>query len=157
MTEIGDPSYVAGAEITFDPAAVGSPQPHVIYTDGTGATMARATIEATALSAPVTCQDYIDLSCTVTLRVTTVEVIRHGRIVATHAGVAAGPHERLVNLGTKTVNIVVGRTAIVPVALDASGRRLLSATHRINATLTLTHFGSLRLASQSIRFTSRHH
>ena len=95
-TAIDNNGTDAGEEITFDPAAPETPTPVLISAIGTGASMGKAKVSATEATVAVTCLDYYDLSCTLTLQLSVVEVIRGRDVIAIRArqGMPQGTHPR---------------------------------------------------------------
>jgi alpha-tubulin suppressor-like RCC1 family protein len=77
-------------------------------------------------------------SCTITLTLAASETLRGGKVVgvATSARRAKTTH-RTVVLGTVRVTIPAGKHRSVTLALNAKGRRLLAARHRLPVRLTL--------------------
>lgn len=113
-----------GQEVTFDPAAPLLPNP--IRIDGV-ATLPRANVSAGRASVRLTCGSSAAGPCRIALR-----------LLARRAG-------RAVTLARRTVAVPAGHSKIVELALDASGRRLLSAEHKLSVTLSVTQRESAEL------------
>jgi hypothetical protein len=76
--------------------------------------------------------------------------------VALKLTLAQGLHRGLpVNLGSVTVTVRAGSAKKVAIALNGTGRRLLSQDGSLRATLTATQ-GSHRVSSQTLTFRRAH-
>ncbi len=107
-----------GQEITFDPVAPLLPNP--IRIDSVAVTP-HASVSAGRASVPLTCGFHATGPCKITLR-----------LLAPKAG------GRTATLARRTVTVPIGRDKTVELALVASGRRLLSAAHKLTVTLSIT-------------------
>jgi hypothetical protein len=76
--------------------------------------------------------------CRVTSSLTSTEMVRGGKVLGVSAAVT---RHRTVSLGTRRVTIAAGKTATVTVALNATGRRLLSRFHRLPVRLRIAVAG----------------
>ncbi len=132
------------------------------------ASVGRVTVKGTTATVPVSCRGAT--SCQVSLRLTIHETLLGHRIVAvTAAKTNKKPkrRHRLVVLGTKKATVGAGRTAKLKVSLNRAGRRLLTARHRLAATLTVSQRRNrktavvarrkLTFASRQKRKRKRHH
>jgi hypothetical protein len=99
----------------------------------------RARASGSRLSVPVTCSAQSAAGCQIVLRVTVVETLRAGRVIAlaarassarraAHAG--ALRHVTL-SLGSLRARLARGQHATLSLRLNAAGRRLLAARHRV--------------------------
>jgi hypothetical protein len=93
-------------------------------------------------------------SCTITVALTIQEKRRDGKLIALAA--AAKPSRKLttttVPVGSATVTITAGRAKKVRIALNAAGRRLLVAHHKLKAKLAVEHSGTVSYRS-TVAFT----
>jgi hypothetical protein len=95
---------------------------------------------------PVICSPLAPSGCRLTLRVTAVESIRAGRIVAITAQAprlrpsahAGGLRRRTVSFGVARARLPRGRHGTVSLLLNATGRRLLASRHRLAVRLTIS-------------------
>ncbi len=103
------------------------------------------------VSVTVTCSAQAAGSCAITLRLTVVETLRHGRVVAVAArrgrgGVSAraratarrGSMHKTVTVGSVTAHLPAGHRGTVTVALNATGRALLKRMHKLTAKLSVS-------------------
>jgi hypothetical protein len=92
------------------------------------------------VSVPVTCSTQASHGCTLTLRLTAVESMRDGRILtlSSHSlPSVSGAHNLTLTLGSASASVAAGKRIGVSVALNATGRRLLSRFGRLPLTFTL--------------------
>ncbi len=104
------------------------------------------------VSVPLTCSPQAAGSCTITLRLTVVETLRGGRVIA----VAARRTRRLtVTVGASTVHLPPGQRRTATVALNATGRRLLARVRRMSVKLSVsgTVVGALSAPLRSATLT----
>ncbi len=91
---------------------------------------------------PVTCSTQSPQGCRVTVRVTVVETLAGGRVVAVAAarrgGRASGARRRSVTIALVRVRIARGAKAVVTAPLAAGGRRLLSSRRSIPAEVVVS-------------------
>ncbi|HXB65763.1 MAG TPA: hypothetical protein VNV42_12915 [Solirubrobacteraceae bacterium] len=94
------------------------------------------------VSVPVTCSAQAAGSCTITLRLTAVETLRRGRVVAVAARAQAAARRnsthRTVTVGAVTAHLPAGHRGTVTVALNATGRALLKRVHKLAAKLSVS-------------------
>ncbi len=88
------------------------------------------------VSVTVTCSAQAAGSCTITLRLTAVETLRGGRVIAVAA--TRRTTRRTVTLGAVTAHVSPGQRGTVTVALNATGRRLLKSLHKLSAKLSVS-------------------
>jgi hypothetical protein len=116
---------------------------------------------------PLTCSAQAAGSCTITVRLTVLETLHGGRVVAVTAqrararDAAAGRRvsssHRTVLLGSVTAHVPAGQRRTVAVALNATGRSLLARVHRLSARLSVsgTVVGAIgaQLRTATVTFT----
>jgi hypothetical protein len=106
----------------------------------------RARARGAQLSVPVTCSAQAASGCRIVVRVTVVETLQGRRIVglAARAGAVrrtarAGALRRVtVSIGGARARLARGQHGIVSLRLNAAGRRLLAARHRLPALLAVS-------------------
>ncbi len=127
-----------------------------------------ASFKSGRLSVPITCSAQASGGCEVALRLTAVETLSGGRIVAVAAhakrsahGSAAALRHRTVTLASVRAHLAPGAHTTVVAAVDATGRRLLAAERRFTANVyvTGTVIGVIeaQLAQQLITLSSSSH
>ncbi len=96
-------------------------------------------------SVPITCSAQASGGCEVALRLTAVETLSGGRVVAVAAhaqrsahGSAAALRHLTVTLASVHTHIAPGAHTTVVAPLDATGRRLLASKHRFTANVFVT-------------------
>jgi hypothetical protein len=99
---------------------------------GSAALVGHPRATANGVTATISCTG--STSCVVTEKLTTIEHIVHGRLVA----VSASSHARNVVVGTKTVTIAAGHTATTTVKLNSVGRRLFRAFGKLPVRYAIT-------------------
>ncbi|MFZ0043639.1 MAG: hypothetical protein WAK93_20185 [Solirubrobacteraceae bacterium] len=120
---------LVGADQTFVTATpTPAPQPGV-------ASAGRARVSGTTATVPVTCSGAT--SCRVAVTLTVHETLRGRKIIAVTAGHTARRKHKLVLIGSSSATVAAGHTAKLHVKPNRTGRRLLSARHRLTATLTV--------------------
>jgi hypothetical protein len=105
------------------------------------------------VSVPLTCSRQAAGGCTITLRLTVVETLRGGRVLAVAA--ARRTVRRTVTVGASTVRLRPGQRFTATVTLNAAGRRLLAQRRRLTARLSVTGtvVGAIRASLQSTTVT----
>ncbi len=88
------------------------------------------------VSVTVTCSAQAAGSCTITLRLTVVETLRRGRVIAVAA--TQRTSHKTVTVGAVTAHVPPGQRGTVTVALNATGRRLLKSLHKLSAKLSVS-------------------
>ncbi|MBO0881556.1 MAG: hypothetical protein J2P17_14690 [Mycobacterium sp.] len=95
-----------------------------------------ASTRGTIAKVRVSCAGGAEATCSLTLRMTVLETIKTGKVIAVTA--KAKPKRRVVVLGRKTIKLAAGETEIAKVSLNSVGKRLLSRGHTLNVNLTIT-------------------
>jgi hypothetical protein len=117
-----------------------------------------ATITATTAKVPLSCSSAG--SCAVKLTMSVTETISKGKVIAVTAATGSHgkrkPPKRTVVVGTVEVTIGAGESKTVTVALNGTGRRLLSARHALAVELTTTT-GTHVVSRATLKFTARKH
>jgi photosystem II stability/assembly factor-like uncharacterized protein len=103
----------------------------------------RAAFRNGKLSVPVSCSSQASGGCRVALRLTAVETLSGGRIVAVTARTgrarkSAGLRHRTVTLVSLRLRLGRGAHTTVAAALGTTGRRLLAREHHFTASLNVT-------------------
>jgi hypothetical protein len=135
----------AGGSATARSAFVTVPVQGVAASSGE-TVVGRARLRGARLRVPVTCSAQAARGCQIVLRVTIVETLRAGRVVAISARGAsprhlarAGALRRVtVSLGSVRARLARGQHASVSLPLNATARRLLAARHRLPALLAVS-------------------
>ncbi|MGA8352919.1 MAG: hypothetical protein WB698_01970 [Solirubrobacteraceae bacterium] len=98
-------------------------------------------IVGNALKVPISCSPEADPSCKLELRLTAVETLRGGQLLAVTARVPArrspSDHSQPVTLLARKVSVPAGKQRTISTQLNATGRQLLSKTKRLSAQLTV--------------------
>lgn len=93
------------------------------------------------LKVPISCSPAADPSCKLELRLTAVETLRGGQLLAVTAraptGRTSAKHSRLVTLLSRKLSLPRGRQRTVSAQLNAIGRDLLARTKGLSAQLTV--------------------
>jgi hypothetical protein len=137
-----------------------SPAPAPIPTRAPGAaSLGHVTVHRTTATAPVTCTGAT--SCLVSLRLTVRETLLGHRVVAVSAGATKRGKRthRLAVVGSRTATVGPGKSPKLKVSLNRSGRGLLTARHRLTATLTVSQRRSgktIVVSHRKVTFTSPH-
>ena len=87
------------------------------------------------VSVAVTCSAQAAGSCTIALRLTVLETLRGGRVIAVAASRRTA--HKTVTVGAVTAHVPPGQRTTVTVALNATGRHLLARVHRLTAKLSV--------------------
>ncbi len=98
------------------------------------------------VSVSLTCSAQAAGSCTIALRLTVVETLRGSRVVAVAArdiarvgrAAARRTSHKTVTVGAVTVHLPAGQRRTVTVALNATGRHLLTSLHKLTAKLSVS-------------------
>jgi hypothetical protein len=110
-------------------------------------------------SVPVACGGARDAQCGVRLVLSAVETFKRGKLVALTAAVPGGRKagaraaRRAVLLGSAALRLRAGQSRTVQLQLNAVGRRLLAARHRLPARLTVV-LGGRPIATAALQFRS---
>jgi hypothetical protein len=109
-------------------------------------------VAGSRVSVPLTCSAQAAGSCTITLRLTVVETLRGGRVIAVAARRA---QHATATVGASVVHLAPGQRRTVTVALNATGRRLLARVRRMAVRLSVsgTVVGALSAPLRSATLT----
>jgi Glucodextranase, domain B len=135
----------AAVTVTYTPLP---PPPPVAKASKVGAVSgAKGQIKLT-----LACKGTAGTSCLVQVTATTTERIRNGKVIATVARHRI--HSKRVTVGTVTVRIAAGKTKIVTITLDRTGRKLLARFHKLpialSAVLIETGNKKVKIFSQTL-------
>jgi hypothetical protein len=92
-------------------------------------------VKGSSVSVPLTCSAQAAGSCTIVLRLTVVETLRGGHVLAV---AARRTRHATVTVGAGTVHLPSGQRRTVTVALNSTGKRLLARLHRLTAKLSVS-------------------
>ncbi len=87
------------------------------------------------VSVPLTCSAQAAGSCSITLRLSVVETLKGGRVLAV---AASRTRHATVTVGASTAHLPAGAQRTVTVALNATGRHLLARLHKLTAKLSVS-------------------
>ncbi len=159
----GDPNFAASTASAQTLTVVGPPAGPGGQAKTTGpapgigrAAFGRADTSPGMAEMVVTCKGSPGQTCLVTLKLSTHERLKHGKVVSATAG-RARTAGRPVAVGARTVSLAAGRGEIVHVKLNAAGRRTLARLRRLPAVLAATQKtsrGSTQPSERVVTFTS---
>jgi hypothetical protein len=135
----------AGGSATARSAFVTIPVQGVAASSGE-TVVGRARARGARLDVPVTCSAQAASGCQIVLRVTVVETLRAGRVIAIAARASAaqraaraGALRRVtLSLGSVRARLARGQHATLSLRLNAAARRLLAARHRVPVLLAVS-------------------
>lgn len=136
-----------GRETTFDPNTPTRPVVPVVIDRLTGklANVTKAVVSGSGVTVDVRCTGFYG-SCTVTLQLLVHETLRGGTLIAVGAGSPASNRGRQLTVRTLTLAhasvAVLSSPEAIRLDLNATGRRLLAARHKLTVSLVLTQAGS---------------
>ncbi len=92
-------------------------------------------VAGSTVSVPLTCSAQAAGSCAIALRLSVLETLRGGRVLA-----VAASHTRhaTVTIGASSAHLPAGAQRTVTVALNATGRHLLARLHKLTAKLSVS-------------------
>jgi hypothetical protein len=100
-----------------------------------------ARISGGKLELPVSCSPQADPACKLELRLTAVEMLRGGKLLAVAARTPSQPspheHSQSVTLLARKARVPAGKQRTILMALNATGRRLIAADKHLSARLTV--------------------
>jgi len=96
----------------------------------------RPVASANGVSVALTCNGATGTGCRGSARLTTLERLLKGKIVALLA--RTKPHRKRATIGSKNFTLAAGARERIVVPLNRRGRKLLARFHRIPATVTIT-------------------
>jgi hypothetical protein len=150
----GDANFTASTSppqtvtVAGPPVAPGGPAKAV---PGIGrAAFGRANVSATIADLVVSCAGSAGQTCSVTLRLSTRETTKRGKVVG--ASAAAGrATTRTVSVGARTLAVRAGLGEVVHLKLNAAGRRLLARLRRLPVALSATQRTSRGTSRPTVR------
>jgi hypothetical protein len=101
-------------------------------------------------SVPVSCSGA--RSCTITVTLSVLETLHHGKVTALAA--SAKTTKKTVVVGSETVTIAAGKSRTVRISLNGSGKRLLAKHNPLKAKLAVTASGK-KVSSSTITFKTK--
>lgn len=100
-----------------------------------------ARISAGKLELPVSCSPQADPACELALRLTAVETLRGGKLLAVTARApsqrSSQEHSQPVTLLARQAKVPAGKQRTISMALNATGRQLISTDKHLSARLTV--------------------
>jgi trimeric autotransporter adhesin len=149
------------AEAASDSAGTGTPvisaQTAVVQSPSATVKIGHATVSGTTAKIPVTCKGAAGTTCTVKLALSVTETISGGKVTAVAAKAKPKPKrkskssKKVVGVGSTTVKLAGGKSKTVKLALNGSGKSLLSKFKKLVAKLTPTS-GTQSLKTQNLTF-----
>jgi hypothetical protein len=136
----GTPTGTSGGGSTTSTTPTGSGSEPTV---GSGAA-AHASVTGTSAHAVVSCTGATNTTCTLTLTLSVVETLEGHRVIALAAAKRAKRTKRTVVIGSQTVTLHAGSSQPVTVALNATGRKLLSSHHHLSVRLAISQGSSAR-------------
>lgn len=121
---------------------------------GTGVRLGHVSTRGIVATVPVSCEEPAGATCRFSVRLTAVELLHDGKLIAVTAvrKHKSGTKTKLVTLGGALIDISGGEDTDVHIRLDKTAKRLLSARHSFEATITATEAGKT-IASEVFRVT----
>jgi hypothetical protein len=95
-------------------------------------------VAGSTVSVPLTCSAQAAGSCSIALRLSVVETLRGGRILAVAASHTRHTTHATVTVGASTAHLPAGAQRTITVALNATGRHLLARLHKLTAKLSVS-------------------
>ena len=114
------------------------------------ASVGHVTVSGTSASVPVSCSG--GSACTITLTLSAVETLRHGKVTAVAA--SAKTVRKTVVVGSKKVTVAAGKSETVKLSLNGTGKRLLAKHKPLRTKLTVRASGKT-VASSTIAFKTK--
>jgi hypothetical protein len=94
-------------------------------------------------------------SCTITLTISVVEKLRHGKVIAVAASTKKTKKtKKTVVVGSKVVTVAAGRSETVTLSLNATGKRLLTKHSPLKTKLTVAQSGKT-IANPTMTFKAK--
>jgi hypothetical protein len=100
---------------------------------------------------PLSCPKTAQSACKVALKLTVVEKLKGGKVVAVAASAKPRARTRTIIIGSTTVTVAPGKSKTADVGLNEAGKQLLDRRHTLTALLTITQ-GATPLASRRVSF-----
>jgi hypothetical protein len=117
------------------------------------ASVTHATVGGNQATVRISCTGLVGSYCRAALQLFVVEKLGGSRVIAVGAAKdLRGGRERTVTLARQTVRIRAGHSTIAKVALNATGRALLRARHKLSATLVIKQARPRPDVSQTLEF-----
>jgi hypothetical protein len=102
------------------------------------ASAGRAKVSGRTASVRVSCAGEAGATCKLTLRLTVTEKFKGHKLISVTARKKKKLTKKLVVVGTVRVTLVAGQSKTVRIALNGTGKRLLSKRHKLKVTLRIT-------------------
>ena len=98
----------------------------------------RITSKSNVVSVPLRCAATSGSCAPATVRLTVVEDLRHGHVVAVSARRKSKTSERTVLVGGATVTLAAGQSETVRISLNATGKKLLAHHSQLPVRVVIT-------------------
>jgi hypothetical protein len=159
MASNGFPSNTSSAQsaptatVASSQAATTTPPPPVTPS------ASAPTLSGTSVTVPVRCTGTGPGRCVFVITVATTETLAGTRVIALAAAKRRGKRTtRVLVVGSESVTLSAGQTMAVVVALNAAGRRLLSARRSLPVKITIVAGGgTLSVSTRTFRRPRRSH
>jgi hypothetical protein len=136
-----------------------NPAPPVVTPPGpnppipTSLTVGSVTVSGATALEKLACNTSLTGSCTVSLTLTVTEKVKRGKVIAiTASSKAVKTTKRTVVIGRGTLTIAAGHSSTAKVALNAAGRKLVNAHHKLSVLCATTIVGGATLAKHTVTF-----
>lgn len=130
----------------------------VLVAPGTsgGVTAGRAKVTGLSASIPVSCAGEPGSTCRLNLTLTVVETVKDGKVIGVTAATKGGKkvERKILVLGSATMTLSAGQTTIVPLNLNSTAKRLLTARHRLTVALMITE-SAKTITRETITFSAK--
>jgi hypothetical protein len=118
----------------------------------TSLNLGSVTVSGTTAREKLTCKTSPTGTCKVSVVLTVTEKVRHGKVIAVTASKAVKTTKRTVTIGRETLTLAVGESKTAKVALNAAGKKLLAARHKLSVRCGTAIVGGATLARHTVTF-----
>ena len=115
----------------------------------------RASVSGANALAPVFCTGATGSACRIIATMTVTETFRGHKLVSITRTKKSKRTKKVVTVGTASVTLLAGRTQVLSVSLNGTGKRLLSTRRKLPVKLTITQAGtgsSVVISAQTLTF-----
>jgi hypothetical protein len=148
---VSDFGTFVGGDQTLTTTSPPSPPPGPATT-----TIGQAKVSGSTASVRVSCTGPGGATCRLAFKLTVTEMFKGHKLVAVTARANARKTRKVVVVGTANVALNVGQTQTVRIALNRTGKRLLTSRHGLKAELRVTQAtatgGAVTVSSQIVVF-----
>jgi hypothetical protein len=135
---VSDFGTFVGADQTLTTTAPPSPPPGPGTTSVGQAKVSTARASGSTASVRVSCTGAAEATCRLAFKLTVTETLKGHKLVAVTARANRRKTRKVVVVGTANVSLSAGQTQTVRIALNRTGRRLLTSRHVLKAKLRVT-------------------